>query len=406
MRRPTPSTSFTTPWRAALFAACLLAQGAIAHAAPEGVSTGSCDVLASGQLRSGEYIAQYEGACKNGLADGNGKATWQSRYAQSAAPVVWQGKFTQGVYLADPQTLGTKRVDSTRVLLDTGPLDAPKGAKAGRLWVESRVEGKLPPSICQPLSLQVSANGDFASDDLAKGWMDKAYARWLSICKASGADALKGRQLRVLLHDGTGWSPDSYGNIPGGVAQASRPISATAEAAPHTWQSYSNRAAQQQASAQRDKQQAEQLQANEKRLRAFAHKHGATRYVELRALEKNPFRFGDSVILVAVRMHEARTPIEATVRSANGGRYDWSNVLLRGPIANWDEQGRIVAARVKGRSTDDGTRDAVILEIIDSQRCEASNCEDYLYMPGNRWLRDEALNAALHEPQILARGTR
>ena len=105
-------------------------------------------------------------------------------------------------------------------------------------------------------------------------------------------------------------------------------------------------------------------------------------------------------------MHEARTPIEATVRSANGGRYDWSNVLLRGPIANWDEQGRIVAARVKGRSTDDGTRDAVILEIIDSQRCEASNCEDYLYMPGNRWLRDEALNAALHEPQILVRGTR
>ena len=59
----------------------------LALAAPAGVSTGRCEVLASGQLRSNEFVASYEGNCKAGLAQGQGKAVWQLRHAPQAAPV-------------------------------------------------------------------------------------------------------------------------------------------------------------------------------------------------------------------------------------------------------------------------------------------------------------------------------
>ena len=374
------------------------ASTATAHAAPAGVSTGGCEVLASGMLRTNEYLHTYQGGCKNGLAEGEGKATWQLRNAESAPPITWQGRFAQSIFLAERQTVSAKRVDNLRVLLDLGPLDAPSGAQPGRLWVESRVEGKLPASACQPLSLQASTNGKLSDDAVAKKWLDNAYARWFDVCKQSSVDALKGRYLRVQLQEGTGWSPDSFGNIPAGVVQGSRDY-ASSVGNPKEWVSYTNRAAQERAAnvrkqenAARDKKDAEDLVANQARVRAFAHKHGASKYAEIESLQKNPFRFGNDVILLAVRVREARTPEEAFVRSARSTRYEWSYVLLRGAIASWDEQGRIVAARVKGRSTDEQTRDAVILEMVASQRCETQNCEDYLLMPGKRWLTEDGLN--------------
>ena len=58
-----------------------------------------------------------------------------------------------------------------------------------------------------------------------------------------------------------------------------------------------------------------------------------------------------------------------------------------------DEQGRVAAVRVHGRSTDKATEDAVVLELVESQRCEAPNCEDFLLMPGKQWLLDEKFSA-------------
>ena len=409
--RPQPSNSRSTLAARAVFSAALATglhafSGVALAAAPAGVSTGGCEVIASGQLRGSEYRAQYEGACKNGLAHGEGKAIWQSNYAPDSPPVVWQGRFTQGIFLAERESVGAQRIDSTRALLDLGPLKATGSAKPGNLWVESRVDGKLPASVCQPLSLQVSAQGDLSDDALTKRWLDSAYDRWFAVCKQAAVDKLKGRNLRMLVHNGNDWKPDSYGNFPPGVAQATKPFGTSSVDTASSWSSYSNSAAQQKASAQRNQAQSEELQANQARIQKFASKTGAKQIVELKTLESNPFRFGKNVILVAVRMEKARTPVEAFVRSANGSRYDWSSVLLRGPISDWDEQGRIVAVRVNGRSTDKETLDYVILELVDSQRCEQSNCEDYLLMPGKRWLRDDVFHAGVNTqpPLVLAGG--
>ncbi len=376
-------------------ALCTAWVAAPAWAAPDGVSTGACTVLTAGILKSTDYLYRYEGGCKNGLAEGQGTASWALRHAPDAPATVWKGRFSQGVFLADKQSVGAKRLDSSRVLLDVGNLPAPKGGQAGRLWVESRADDKLPPSVCKTNGLQVSANGDLADDALAKAWLDKAYEQWVAMCPLS-AGVPKANFLRISLQSGADWSPDANGNIPSGVAQATKSFSKQ----PPEWQSYRNEAAQKLAQQQQIQQDTKELQGNRDRIQAFAQKSGASQLVSLDALEKNPFRFDKQVILVAIRMGAARTPIEAVVQSAKRYRGDWSTVLLRGAIADWDEQGRIAAVRVKGRSTDKETKGSVILELVDSQRCKTADCEDYLLMPGKRWLQDESFSASLQPPHL------
>jgi hypothetical protein len=357
-----------------------------AAAAPGGVLTGDCNVVASGQLRSNDYIASYQGGCEAGQAHGQGRAEWRLRYAPNATPVVWQGRFERGVFLAELAVVGARVIDRTRVLLDLGPLRS--GAQTGRLSAEARVDGKLPAQACQPVSLQVSAEGPLADDAVAKGWLQAAYQRWQAVCRDAGAQLAPGRHLRVQLHAGNTWAPDGYGNLPAGVVQAVTPMAA-ADAAP-VWNQYTNRAAQQQANAQRQQEGDAAMRANQDRVREFARTAGATQVVELRALEQNPFRFGDGVLLVGLQLVEARTLTEAVVRASSRASGDWSRALLQGAIAQWDNQGRIAAVRVKGRSTDKRTQDALVLELVDSRRCQSLDCEDYLLMPGRRWLREGA----------------
>ena len=117
--------------------------------------------------------------------------------------MVWQGRFSQGIFLAEPAALGARRVDSTRALLDLGSVRGP-GGKAARLWVESRVDGKLPASICRPLSLRLLTGGaDLADDQLARQWLGAAHQHWRKACDASSLAALKGRNVQIGIHQGT-----------------------------------------------------------------------------------------------------------------------------------------------------------------------------------------------------------
>jgi len=268
---------FAPQWKALCLAAACAAPSA--HAAPEGVSSGSCEVVVAGIMRTSDYLYRYEGGCKGGIAEGLGTASWQLRHAPDAPPTTWRGRFSQGVFLENKNTVGARRVDNTRVLLDMGPLPAPKGAQPGRLWVESRVDGKLPAPACQPLGLQVSANGNLADDALAKDWLDRAYAHWQSLCPDGAAGSIKGGFLRVSLQRGSDWSPDSNGNIPSGVVQATKQL----RKQPPEWTSYRNEASQQQARLQQDQQETKDLQANRDRIQTFARKTGAGQLVSLEA---------------------------------------------------------------------------------------------------------------------------
>ena len=368
-----------------LLQACMAATG---HAAPSGVSTGGCEVFASGVLRSGEYRASYSGGCRDGLAEGHGKAQWNLTYAPDAAPVVWQGRFSQGIFLAEPAALGARRVDSTRALLDMGSVRGP-GGKAARLWVESRVDGKLPASICRPLSLRLLTGGaDLADDQLARQWLGAAHQHWRRACDASSLAALKGRNVQIGIHQGTELGPDGYGNLPAAEVASY----GTLDGQGYEPRQYHNKAGQAVADRQRAAERREALAASEKRLRDYAREVGARRYVDLKELEQNPFRFGEQVLLVAVRPLRVETPMEAIVQPARRVGHDYAMALAAGvQVAQWDRQSRILAVRVIGRSKEQGSQGMLRLAVVDSQACQASNCEDFIHVTGNRWLVDEEL---------------
>ena len=316
------------------------------------------------------------------------KAVWRLRYSPQAAPVVWQGRFDQGVFLAEREVKGARRVDSTRVLLDLGALNGPGGA-AGQMWVEGRVDGKLPAQACKPLSLQVGTTGALADDAVAKQWLNAAYQRWLAVCGATVVQAHSGRNLRVQLREGKDWAPDANGNLGAGVVQAVTPFVAQAQAT--NWQQYTNRAAQQQAHAAREQASNEAARAGRERLLAFARTHGAQQFANLASLEQNPFRFGEQVLLVAVQMTEARTPSEGVVRNANrGGRDCCTRALVHGDIRTWDAQSRLLAVRVKGRKTDSRATEVLLLDVLGSHACTEADCADVLRGPQG-WLKEGAL---------------
>lgn len=358
-----------------------------AKTAPAGVRTGGCAVMASGMLANSDHVPTYQGGCAEGYAQGQGKATWHLVYAPAAAPVVWQGRFDQGVFLSEQAVRGARRVDRTNALLDLGDLKGP--GHTGRLWTHGRVEGDLPPLACKPYGLHVSAKGTLADDEVARQWLQAAYQRWLAVCGAQAAQELRGRHLRVTVHEGDAWTPDSYGNLPSGVLQAYTDIVADMGAV--KWRSYTNQAAQKQAEAAREQQRASDDQASEQRLRELARQVGAAQYVSLTTLDQNPFRFGSAVLLVAVRLREVRSPTEAWVRGVPFFDYGSGAALVQGDVVKWTGESRVIAVRVKGRSKDANTPGVLELELLRSASCTEPSCADYLRQPGGKWREDGAL---------------
>lgn len=366
----------------------LAAMPATVQAAASGVSTGDCAVLASGILRSSDYRFSYSGKCPNGVAEGQGRAQWNLTHAPDAAPVVWQGRFSQGVFLAEPEAKRATRVDNTRALLDMGMVKGEGSGKAA-LWVESRVDGKLPASVCRPLSLRLLLNGaDLSDDRLARQWLSAAHQHWRKACDAASLAALKGRNVQVGIHQGGDIAPDGYGNLPAPDVASSGMLDGSS----YEPRQYSNKAAQAVANAQRDTERRQALDANMQRLKDFANEVGAKRYVDLNQLEQNPFRFGDQVLLVAVRPVRVETPTEAMIRPARRAGYGGANALAKGAqVAQWDAQSRILAVRVIDRSKEPESQGLLRLVVIGSKVCQIENCEDFVYVTGNRWLADEAL---------------
>jgi len=374
-----------------------LAGVALALVTPAAVSntatTTVCKVVASEELSYPSLVASYSGDCKDGWAEGQGVARWERQhYGADPAPIIWQGRFVNGIYLAEPDVLGARHLGHATVLMDLGPLAGP--GHTGRLWTQSSAEGALPPSACHPFTLRVSTRGPLHDDSMARQWLDAAYQRWWHVCGAKILEATPISTLQVWLHEGDDWtSVDAAHKLPAGVVRARTALGTAAASAPANWQSYENRPAQRHAATLR--QQAweanlhAELQANERRLRDFARLVGAKRFVTLDVLQQNPFRFGDDVLLVDLRLLEAHTPSEARVRgtTGHGGR----GGLLQGDIAQWDDASRMVAVRVIGRSSEPDTQGLTRLQLIDSRVCGRRDCDDFMVMPDKRRLKELAL---------------
>jgi hypothetical protein len=100
-----------------------------------------------------DYALRYRGDCKNGRADGKGKAEWLYRFAEMKVKASWEGDFRNGVFLDGQKIKGKVEPvpatgTSSRWARSRAPTAVHQPQPAG--WSNGSVQGRAdrPASRC------------------------------------------------------------------------------------------------------------------------------------------------------------------------------------------------------------------------------------------------------------------
>lgn len=316
------------------------------------------------------------------------RPTHKCRFRRSLAPALLVCALAFGGLLAHAQprqgALGSQPL-AEGVLLDLGPLANSEG-KGGRLWAEAAAQGSHAADACRPKALHVlvDVHAPLASEAVARQWLQAAHHQWQKLCPAAQSVGL----VRLMVYQGFELVPDADGNLPTPTVRAT----ASLQGRELLFQQYSNNATSLQRQNAGQPDQRKEYSANADRLQAMVRKYDARRVADLQAIDKSGARWQGQVLLVGVRPERVLSRRAATVRSAHREGWDVTEALAEGAeIAKWGKDSRMLAVKVKGRSTDVRTQDRMILQVLGSQVCSDLDCEDYLLMPGGQWAHNKAL---------------
>ncbi len=355
-----------------------------AHASEHRDAATNCTVIAPSYLGSSDYVFSYQGGCRDGLAEGQGRATWALRLSpqnrQERA-----GRFSAGIFLPEPSDGMRARVlQGESVLFDLGPLPKLQGMTP-RLAVEATGELTRLPDPCQPDALWVlKADGAaLASDDLARQLLRSAVDKLKLRCgderlRKPERSASERTELRVRAVPQAELETDRYGNPKGTVLDAVLPLDPAKPI-----ERFSNEVASQQRARQAREARDAGRQDHLRRLQGFAKSAGTTLWVGVPALAQNPFRYQGQVVLTAVRLDEVLAPTQARVVGVGGG-FGSSYALVEGAgLAQWEPGARVLAVRVIGRlpDTDASLPRGLHLQLVAQMACAEADCGDELDLP-------------------------
>lgn len=373
--------TFASAGRALVAAALCSGAVAGAQAAEHRDPASGCIVFAPQYLASGDYVFSYQGGCRDGLADGKGRAVWALRLSPQNTRER-AGRFSAGVFLPEPSDgMRARALKGEDVLFDLGPLPKLKGMSP-RLAVQASGSSTELADPCRPYMvwvLQADAPS-LVADELAQQLLRAALDKLVLRCGADKLQTLPSSvsqrtHLRVRAVAEAELSVDSYGNPQGTLFEALLPL------LPGTaMEQYSNQLASQLRQRQAREEREQLRQANGQRLKAFAKPAGAELWVSLVTLAQNPFRFQDQVVLTAVRLDEVLDPRRARVTGVAGnGVYQFAMLEGEG-LGRWAPGSRVLAARVLGRlpATDEHYPSGLRLQLVAELRCEARDCSDRL----------------------------
>jgi hypothetical protein len=369
---------------ARLCAAALLAGGlASAHAASHRDPATGCVVIAPEFLASSDYVFSYQGGCRDGLAEGKGRAVWALRLSPQNTRER-AGRFSAGVFLPEPSDgLRARALKGEDVLFDLGSLPTLKGVSP-RLAVEASGNATELADPCRPYALWVlKADGpSLVSDDLAKQLLQSALDKLMQRCGADSLRALPSSvslrsHLRVRAVAQAELTLDRYGNPQGTVIEALLPLEPG-----QAMEQYSNQLASQLRQRQEREAREAQRQANVQRLKAFAQPLGAGLWVSLPALAQNPFRYQGQVVLTSARLDEVLAPTRARLLMPEGYGVVFASLDGEG-IAQWAPGSRVLAVRVQGRlpNTDELLPGVLQLQLVGQLACAEPDCSDRLSLP-------------------------
>lgn len=353
----------------------LWAFSSLGHAGLHKDPDSACAVAAPSYLASSDYVFQYQGGCKDGLAQGQGRAVWSLKSLPSNK-VVWDGPYSQGVYLPPPKGVVSARwLANESALFDLGPLPALPGIAAARLQANSVSDLTNYADACKPRSLWV-VNAPLAAlvnEDVAKSLLQSAVDKLkvhcgpaLNLRDKRGDDR---ESIAVQVLDTPEVTLDRYRNPPS--AAASGFVRIASAAAP---EQYHNTAASQKRMQQATSQDQQARQANGQKLQAFFAKHQAQGWAALGDIAQNPFRYANRTVVTAVQLGDVLSPTRAVVSERNGG----AGVLDGNGLAEWPAGGRLLAVKVLGRLDDPAYKGFAHLQLVGNEACSERDCQDWL----------------------------
>jgi len=256
-------------------------------------------------------------------------------------------------------------------LTDMGAL-ADAAGRGAHWWVESRG-----PDLCAPRTLHVlvDVHMPLAREGVAREWMQLAHQRWAQLCPGKAAGGL---MVRIQLHQGFELAPDAAGYMPRGVVNAL----ASFQGQGMVFQQYQSNAA---SLPPADGEHSPEYAANARRLRQFAQRYKASRVMDVAQLDRLRTR-PHATVLLAVRPGALVGRGKRLVHGARHEGWDASSAVAEGAdVVKWGTDSRMLAVRVKARSTDVRTPDRWVLAVLGSQVCQSRDCEDFLLLQGGQW---------------------
>jgi hypothetical protein len=333
---------------------------------------GRCALWAPSMLDQREYAVRYAGACKNGRAEGRGKAEWLYRYAGMKVKASWEGEFRNGVFLDGQKIKGwVEPAAGDRYVVAMGKVDDAQLSFIGR----SPQDGPMVLCRIDRVALVLGPQTDADDDDAVRRLMENAAGFYLETCPRGTRAPEVGVFTEAV-------AAKSNGMLPNPIAQARYNADTGRLAA------YRNDAADK---ARAAREQAEFAQAQDearKRFNEFSERNGIVAWVTTRQLDENPFRWEGRTVGVVVRLERMLARNAALVKSGlhERGRL----VQLTGITPDFPESRRavLIAGEVGTRQPATDGSDATVayttLRHVDSRACESDGCGDWLI-----WARGE-----------------
>lgn len=340
----------------------------------------ACHVWAPNRLAAGDYVLRYRGDCRDGRAEGKGKAEWLHRWAENKLAYVWDGGFRNGVFLGDRPVEGPVEVMGNRdvLLLGLGRL------ATGRLAFVSTSADFAPVVLCNVdlVAAILDDKVESADDASVLAQLHEAGERYRTLCPDSRSHNVRINAYRAPL------KPNQGGYLPEPIADVTFAPAKDGEAA---FSHYRNKATEANQAKARVRAREGQRAEARRQFMEFSRKHGIQAWVTSRNLEKNPFVWQDKTVALAVRLERMLTQDLALVHGiGEGGWYGGDALLLQGVKPDFFGEGAAVLAarvgkRVSSRDLGDTGKyeyEATVLHYLAGQPCNKPRCAEWFDWEG------------------------
>ncbi|MDR1995217.1 MAG: hypothetical protein LBQ25_06450 [Azonexus sp.] len=326
-----------------------------------------CQVWAPSMLTPYDHALRYSGGCRDGKAEGQGKAEWLYRYADMKVKAAWEGEFRNGVFLDGQKIKGTvEPLPGDRYVIAMGQ----SGGTNLHFISRSRQDG--PPVLCQVELVALQPNGkvDLSDDDAARQLLEAGARTYLAACPKIT------RSPDIGIFD-QALQPRANGMLPNPVVRARY------DSESGKLNGYSNEPARQAQQARQQAEHAEKQAAARQRFMDLSRQYGVATWITPRQLDENPFRWEGRTVGLIVRLERMLTRDTALVRGTQRD-YWWAPLQLTGVNPDFPDSKRsvLLVARVgkRERSADGRDEEANYLTVqhVAHRLCERDGCADWL----------------------------